>query len=385
MIQYGHQDVTRADIDAVVQVLYSDLLTQGPQVPIFEKKIGTCVGANHVIAVNSATSALHIACLALGLGGGDFLWTSPITFVASSNCGLFCGAQVDFVDIDPKTNNLCPIALENKLIEAKSLGRLPKIIVPVHFAGRPCDMRAIRQLSEEYGFYIIEDASHAIGSHYLGKPVGSCNYSDITIFSFHPVKIITTGEGGAALTNCPNLAEKMNILRSHGITRDRALMNNPAEEGAWYYEQIALGFNYRMTDLQAALGSSQIERLEIYIRRRQEIAKYYQDHLIDLPLILPQMCVDSAYHLYVVCVDPVKTNKTRAEIFNSMRALDIGVNVHYIPVHLQPYYSNLGFKRGDFPVAEEYYARAISIPIFPSMTDSQIETVVDAIQFAFEG
>lgn len=385
MIPYGHQDVTQADIDAVVEVLRSDFLTQGPQTPLFEEKIRSRVGAGYVVALNSATSALHVACLSLGLGEGDWLWTSPITFVASANCGLYCGAQVDFVDIDPKTNNLCPIALENKLIDAKSLGRLPKILVPVHFAGRPCDMRAIHQLSQKYGFYIIEDASHAIGSHYLGKPVGSCGYSDITIFSFHPVKIITTGEGGAALTNCPNLAEKMNTLRSHGITRDRAIMNNPAEEGVWYYEQIALGFNYRMTDLQAALGSSQIERLEIYIRRRQEIARYYQEHLIDLPLILPEMCSDSAYHLYVVSVDPVKTNKTRAEIFNSMRSLNIGVNVHYIPVHLQPYYSNLGFKHGDFPVAEEYYARAMSIPIFAAMTDSQLETVVDAMQVAFEG
>jgi UDP-4-amino-4,6-dideoxy-N-acetyl-beta-L-altrosamine transaminase len=385
MIPYGHQDITRADIDAVVEVLNSDFLTQGPQVPIFEKKIGTWVDASHVIAVNSATSALHIACLALGLGEGDLLWTSPITFVASANCGLFCGAQVDFVDIDPRTNNLCPVALENKLIKAKSLGRLPKILVPVHFAGRPCDMRAIRKLGEKYGFYIIEDASHAIGSHYLGGPIGSCRYSDITIFSFHPVKIITTGEGGAALTNCPNLAEKMANLRSHGITRDRALMKKQVEEGPWYYEQIALGFNYRMTDLQAALGSSQIDRLEMYIRRRQEIASYYQKHLIDLPLILPDRCDDSAYHLFVVCVDTTKTKKTRAEIFNAMRAQDIGVNVHYIPVHLHPYYSNLGFKKGSFPVAEEYYARAMSIPIYPAMTNRQLETVVDAMHIAFQG
>ena len=383
MIPYGHQEIIQADIDAVIDVLRSDFLTQGPQVPIFEKKISSLVGAKYVVAVNSATSALHIACLSLGLGKGDWLWTTPISFVASANCSLYCGANIDFVDIDPRTKNLCSKSLEAKLIEAKSVGKLPKIVIPVHFSGHPCDMKTIYDLGRQYGFNIIEDASHAIGSHYLGDPIGSCAYSDITIFSFHPVKIITTGEGGAALTNRIDLAEKMNLLRSHGITRDEVFMCNP-NRNPWYYEQISLGFNYRMTDLQAALGVSQLDRLETYVSRRREIASYYQQRLIDMPLVLPEPSSDSAYHLYTVEINSNATQKNRTEIFMSMRAQAIGVNVHYIPIHLQPYYRNLGFRNGDFPKAEEYYAQALSLPIYPSITDAQVEKVITAINIAFK-
>lgn len=383
MIPYGRQEIIQADIDAVIDVLQSDFLTQGPQVPIFEKKIGTLVGATHVVAVNSATSALHIACLSLGLGKGDWVWTTPITFVASANCGLYCGANIDFVDIDPRTKNLCVKALEAKLIEANSVGRLPKIVIPVHFSGHPCDMKAIHDLGKQYGFNIIEDASHAIGSHYLNDPIGSCIYSDITIFSFHPVKIITTGEGGAALTNRSDLAKKMHLLRSHGITRDESLMCKP-NVNPWYYEQLTIGFNYRMTDLQAALGISQLARLETYVNRRQQIASHYQERLIDTPLILPEPSTDSACHLYTVEINSSATKKNRDEIFKSMRSQAIGVNVHYIPVHLHPYYTSMGFKNGDFPKAEQYYSRALSLPIYPLLTDTEIEKVIDAINVAFK-
>lgn len=381
MIPYGKQDISQADIDAVVEVLNSDFLTQGPQVPLFEKTVANYCGAEFGVAVNSATSALHIACLALGLGKGDYLWTSPNTFVASANCGLYCGAQVDFVDINPHTYNLCEHKLEEKLKQAKINNCLPKVVIPVHFAGQSCDMKRIHQLSKEYGFNIIEDASHAIGGQYLGKPVGGCQYSDISVFSFHPVKIITTGEGGIATTNQQNLAEKMQRLRSHGVTRDSSLMTKETE-GDWYYHQVDLGFNYRMTELQAALGVSQMTRLDDFVAKRTDYAQGYQSLLKELPIILPYQAdyAESSYHLFPILIDVEKVNKSRKAIFDELRINGIGVNVHYIPVHTQPFYQNLGFKSGDFPLAESYYQQAISIPIFHAMTDKQQETVVTVLK-----
>ena len=384
MIPYGRQDITSADIAAVVDVLQSDWLTQGPVVPRFEEAIVGKTGARYAIAVNSATSALHIACLALDLGPGDWLWTSPNTFVASANCGLYCGAKVDFVDIDPHTYNMSAGALEQKLEKAERLGILPKIVIPVHFAGQSCDMASIRALSTRYGFKIIEDASHAIGGRYKEKAIGCCEYSDITVFSFHPVKIITTGEGGMAVTNNADLAESMQQLRSHGITRDPQRMQTPSL-GPWYYEQIALGFNYRMTDIQAALGLSQLKRLEYFVTRRQDIAAVY-DHALDgLPLIKPYQHVDtySAYHLYVIQVDVQHASLDRNTLFANLRAAEVGVNVHYIPVHIQPYYHVLGFSVGDYPVAEHYYANALSLPIYARLTDSDQMNVIDAIKKNF--
>lgn len=381
MIPYGRQDISQQDIDAVVEVLQSDFLTQGPKVPAFEQVVAEHVGAKHALAVNSATSALHIACLALGLGQGDWLWTTPITFVASSNCGLYCGAQVDFVDIDPKTYNLCPKALETKLIEAKRTGKLPKVLVPVHFSGQPCDMQAIHALSKQYGFKIIEDASHAIGGKYQNEFVGNCRYSDITIFSFHPVKIITTAEGGMALTNDDSLAEKMNLHRSHGVTRDTNLMTHEPD-GPWYYQQVALGFNYRMTELQAALGISQMQRLDEFVAQRHRLAERYNQLLADLPLTLPWQHPDSysGLHLYVIRLQLDKVNKTHLQVFEQLREAGIGVNLHYIPVHMQPYYQDMGFKKGDFPEAERYYNEAISLPMFSTMTEQQQEEVVRVLQ-----
>lgn len=381
MIPYGKQDISQADIDAVVEVLNSDFLTQGSQVPLFEKTVANYCSADFGVAVNSATSALHIACLALGLGKGDYLWTSPNTFVASANCGLYCGAQVDFVDINPHTYNLCEHKLEEKLKQAKINNCLPKVVIPVHFAGQSCDMKRIHQLSKEYGFNIIEDASHAIGSQYLGKPVGGCQYSDISVFSFHPVKIITTGEGGIATTNQQNLAEKMQRLRSHGVTRDSSLMTKETE-GDWYYQQVDLGFNYRMTELQAALGVSQMTRLDDFVAKRTDYAQRYQSLLKELPIILPYQAdyAESAYHLFPILIDVEKFNKSRKAISDELRINGIGVNVHYIPVHTQPFYQNLGFKSGDFPLAESYYQQAISIPIFHAMTDKQQETVVTVLK-----
>ena len=380
MIPYGRQDITQADIDAVVGVLQSDFLTQGPQVPLFEKTVAEHVGARHALAVNSATSALHIACLALGLGPGDWLWTTPITFVASANCGLYCSAQVDFVDIDPRTYNLCPQALERKLVAAQAAGRLPKIVVAVHLCGQPCDMAAIHALGQRFGFKIIEDASHAIGGKYKGEFVGNGRYSDITVFSFHPVKIITTAEGGMAVTNDPQLAEKMALLRSHGITRDPRQMTHPAD-GPWYYQQIDLGFNYRMTELQAALGISQMQRLDQYVARRHELAIRYDNLLAALPVTRPWQHPDSysGLHLYVIRLQLDQIGKSHLEIFESLRQQGIGVNLHYIPVHLQPYYQAMGFKRGDYPEAERYYAEAISLPMFQTMSLEQQDTVLDAL------
>jgi UDP-4-amino-4,6-dideoxy-N-acetyl-beta-L-altrosamine transaminase len=386
MIPYGRQDITQSDIDAVIAVLRSDFLTQGPMVPRFERAVADYCGARHAVAANSATSALHVACMALGLGPGDWLWTSPITFVASANCGLYCGAQIDFVDIDPRTYNLDSRALETKLVEAERHGRLPKIVVPVHFGGQSCDMRAIHALSRKYGFRIVEDASHAIGGRYLNEPVGNCRYSDVTVFSFHPVKIITTTEGGMALTNDPDLAERMELARSHGITRDPARMTH-ASDGPWYYQQIALGYNYRMTDVQAVLGVSQIQRMDQYVSRRHELARRYDALLAELPVMTPWQDPDaySGLHLYVVRLHLDRMTRSHAEVFESLRAQDIGVNLHYIPVHTQPYYRQMGFGAGSFPEAERYYAEAISLPMYPTLHEEQQDLVVEALRQASRG
>lgn len=380
MIPYGKQDISEADIDAVIDVLKSDFLTQGPQVPAFERSLMDATGADYALAVNSATSALHIACLALELGKGDTLWTTPITFVASANCGLYCGATIDFVDIDPATYNLCPKALEKKLVQAKQQGKLPKVVVAVHLCGQPCDMKAIHALSLEYGFKVIEDASHAIGGRYLEQPIGSCEYSDITVFSFHPVKIVTTAEGGAALTNNKVLSDKMALYRSHGITRDEALMEN-ASHGGWYYEQIDVGFNYRMTELQAALGVSQMSRLSDFVSARHQLSKRYNEKLAELPITLPYQLPNtySGLHLYVIRLNLNEISKTHKEVFDALRVQGIGVNLHYIPVHFQPYYQKMGFKQGDFPHAESYYSNAISLPMFHGMTYEQQDEVISKL------
>ncbi|WP_395502177.1 UDP-4-amino-4,6-dideoxy-N-acetyl-beta-L-altrosamine transaminase [Ectopseudomonas mendocina] len=383
MIPYGRQDVTQADIDAVIEVLRSDYLTQGPQVPRFERAVAQHVGANHALAVNSATSALHMACLALGLGQGDWLWTSPITFVASANCALYCGAEVDFVDIDPLTYNLCPQALERKLEEAEHNGRLPKVVVPVHLCGQPCDMQAIHALAKRYGFRIIEDASHAIGGRYQGEFIGNCRYSDITVFSFHPVKIITTAEGGMALTNDAALAAKMALLRSHGITRDPSQMTHEVD-GPWYYQQIELGFNYRMTELQAALGVSQLQRLDQFVARRHELAVRYDQKLVGLPVTTPWQHPESysGLHLYVIRLKLNEIRKTHRQVFEYLREQGVGVNLHYIPIHTHPYYQSMGFNVGDYPEAERYYAEAISLPMYYGLNDLLQDEVVAALREA---
>lgn len=383
MIPYGRQEITDADITAVTEVLRSDFLTQGPAVPAFESAVARYAGAKHAVAVNSATSALHVACLALGLKAGDTLWTSPITFVASANCALYCGASVDFVDIDPATFNMSVSALETKLEQAERAGTLPKIVVPVHMCGQSCDMEAIHHLSVRYGFRVIEDASHAIGGRYRAENIGNCRYSDITIFSFHPVKIITSAEGGMALTNDPALAQAMDLLRSHGITRNPGLMTQQAE-GPWYYQQIKLGFNYRMTDLQAALGLSQMSRLDAYVSRRHEIARRYNETLAHLSLATPWQHPDaySSFHLYVVRLIPRPGQKSRREVFESMRAQGVGVNVHYIPVHTQPYYLDRGFAAGAFPEAERYYAEALSLPLYPGLSGDDQDCVVRSLEEA---
>jgi len=380
MIPYGRQDISEADIDAVISVLRSDFLTQGPQVPKFERRVADYCGAGHAIAVNSATSALHIACLALGLGPGDWLWTSPITFVASSNCALYCGARVDFIDIDPRTYNMCPIALERKLMDAEKAGRLPKVVVPVHFAGQPCNMEEIHRLSLKYGFRLIEDAAHAIGGKYKGASIGGCQFSDISVFSFHPVKIITTGEGGMAMTNNPALASTMRLLSSHGVTREAARMTRPPE-GPWSYQQVALGFNYRMTDIQAALGVSQMDRLDAFVSRRHALARRYDELLASLPVVTPFHHPDgySGLHLYVVRLRLDQINRGRAEVFERLRAKGVGVNVHYIPVHTQPYYQRMGFAAGRFPEAEKFYREAITLPMYPRLNEAEQDSVVAAL------
>ena len=377
MIPYGRQSILQEDIDAVTEVLRSDFLTQGPAITSFERVLVEKTGANHAVAVANATAALHIACLALDLGPGDRLWTTPITFVASANCALYCGATVDFVDIDPATFNMCPDALELKLKAADRTGTLPKVIVPVHMCGQSPDMTRISKIARAYGIRIIEDASHAIGASYRGQPVGNGACSDITVFSFHPVKIVTTGEGGAALTNDALLAARMERLRTHGITRDESLMTGPSD-GPWYYQQLDLGYNYRMTDIQAALGLSQLSRLEMFVERRRDLAAAYDAALKDLPLYLPGRMkeADSSWHLYVIRLQDAARHR---QAFQDMRARGIGVNLHYIPVHLQPYYRQFGFGPGNFPVAEDYYSRAISIPLYPGLTQAQQQEVVAAI------
>lgn len=379
-IPYGRQDITDEDINAVCEVLRSDFLTQGPAIEKFEKTVAEYCGASHAVAMNSATSALHVACLALDLGPGDWLWTSPNTFVASANCALYCGAQVDFVDIDPATHNMSVEALERKLQEAEKNGRLPKIVIPVHFAGEPCDLKAIKALAERYRFAVIDDASHAIGGRYGEFAIGGTPYSDITIFSFHPVKIVTTGEGGMAVTSNPELGVKLARLRTHGITRNPAEMSREPD-GPWYYEQIGLGYNYRITDIQAALGVSQLGRLDAYVQRRHELADRYDQLLASLPLKRPvrDRANRSGLHLYVVVLNDADR---RREVFDNLRTNGIGVNVHYIPVHLQPYYRSLGFKPGDFPAAEAYYAGAISLPMFATLADDQQDRVVSVLSDA---
>lgn len=384
MIPYGKQDINQNDINSVIEVLKSDFITQGPKVPVFEDEVAKYCTSDFAIAVNSATSALHIACLALDLKKGDILWTSPNSFVASANCALYCNAKVDFVDIDSRTYNISVEALEKKLIQAELVNKLPKALIPVHFAGQSCNMRKIHKLSKKYGFYIIEDASHAIGGRYLDKPIGSCEYSDITVFSFHPVKIITTAEGGIATTNSEELFSKMNLLRSHGITRELSKQLKKSE-GSWYYQQVQLGFNYRMTDLQAALGISQMKRLDKFVSKRHLLRKKYDLLLNNLPVVKPYQDNESysAFHLYPIQVDKRKTNKNRQQIFNQLRRQSIGVNVHYIPIHTQPYFKKLGFRDGDFPQSETYYKEAISLPIYYSMTDVEQEKVVKALQSCF--
>jgi UDP-4-amino-4,6-dideoxy-N-acetyl-beta-L-altrosamine transaminase len=394
-LPYGRQSINEQDVAAVCKVLRSDWLTQGPTVPALEKAVADYCGVKHAVAANSGTSALHLACLALGVGPGDLVWTSPITFVATANCARYCGADVDFVDIDPQTYNLSLDYLAEKLKQAKANGRLPKVVIPVHFAGQPCDMAAIYGLSRKYGFRIIEDACHAIGGRYKGEPVGNCRYSDITIFSFHPVKNITTGEGGMAVTNDPELARTMTLLRSHGITRDSAYLENfrnwssngrpPTSDlrpPSFYYEQIDLGYNYRMTDIQAALGLSQLERLDEFVSRRNKLAGRYGRLLADLPLSTLEQHPDtySAWHLYLIRLKLDQIEKTHHQVFNALREAGIGVNLHYIPVYLQPDFGRLGFRRGHCPESERYYAEAMTLPLFPAMTEEQQDNVIRALK-----
>lgn len=378
MIYYGHQHITEKDIQTVEKVLHSDWLTQGPAIEAFEKKVANYCGAKYAVAVTNATSALHIACKAAGLGEGDVLWTSPITFTASANCGRYCGADVDFVDIDDKTYNMSVAELRHKLEAAV---KKPKVVIPVHLAGQSCDMEAIKALADEYGFKIIEDASHATGADYKNTKVGSCCYSDMTVFSFHPVKIVTTGEGGIVLTNNKELYEKLKLYRSHGITRDSDLMTQEAD-GPWYYQQMELGFNYRMTDIQAALGCSQMDSLDEFVARRRYLIKRYNDKLKNLPLRTPYQdeATNPSWHIYIIRVDFTKVKLSKKEIFARMRDRGIVLNLHYIPVHTQPYYQKLGFQKGDFPVSEKYYEEAITLPLYYDLTDEQQDEVVEALK-----
>jgi UDP-4-amino-4,6-dideoxy-N-acetyl-beta-L-altrosamine transaminase len=386
IIPYGCQDINQADIDAVVDVLRAECLTQGPVVPAFEEAVARHCGAQHAVAVNSATSALHIACLALGVGPGDCVWTTPTTFVATANSALYCGATVDFVDIDPRTYNLSVDCLAEKLAVAAKAGQLPKVVIPVHLSGQPCDMAGIHALSLKYGFKIIEDASHAIGGKYQGAPIGNGRYADIIVFSFHPVKIITSGEGGMALTNDASLATRLRLLRSHGISSTPEDMHpRPAQE-IWNYQQIALGFNYRMTDIHAALGLSQMRRLDEFVTQRHSIAQRYDQLLASLPVTTPWQHPDSysGYHLYVIRLQLAATGKTQRQVYGALRAAGILVNLHYIPVYRQPYYEQMGFAAGYCPEAEQYYAQAISIPLYPGLTIEQQDYVVRTLRQALE-
>lgn len=379
-IPYGRQDIQQDDIDAVVSVLRSDFLNQGPAVARFESALTGYCGARRAVAVNSATSALHIACLALGLGPGDWFWTSPNTFLASAYAGLYCGAKVDFVDIDARTGNMSVDALAAKLEMADREGRLPKVVIPVHFAGLSCDMKGIHALSQRYGFRIVEDAAHAIGGRYLGAPIGDCRYSDITVFSFHPVKVITTAEGGAALTNSDELADRMSRLRSHGTTRDPALMQGEPD-GPWSYQALELGWNYRMTDVHAAIGTSQMQRLDGYVARRTELADRYDRMLANSGLSLPARdpSARSAWHLYAVGWNEEASALSRKAAFERLRESGIGVQVHYIPVHVQPYFQAMGFKSGQFPQAEAHYARTLTLPLYPTLGEQQQDVVVSEL------
>lgn len=381
-IPYSCQQITEEDIEAVVKVLRSEFLTQGPAVPAFEQAFAERHAVKHAVAVCNATAALHIGCLALGVGPGSMVWTTPNSFLASANCALYCNATIDFVDIDPASRNMSVQALADKLAKADETGRLPTVVIPVDFAGLPCDLREIRALADRYGFRILEDASHATGASYLGQPVGSC-YADLTVFSFHAVKIVTTAEGGMVTTQDDMLAQRLRLLRSHGMTRRSDEMDH-ASEGPWYYEQQLLGFNYRLTDMQAALGTSQLQRLTSLHARRIALADRYDQLLADLPLLLPPRPPDrcSSWHLYAVEIDPSRALVNRSEVVQALRNAHIGANVHYIPIHTQPYYASLGFMRGDFPASERYYARAISLPLFPAMTEAQQSLVVDALRAA---
>lgn len=380
-IPYGHQNISENDIDAVVEVLRSDWLTQGPMVDRFEKAVAEYCDARYGVAICNATAALHLACMVLEVGIGDYVWTSSNTFLASANCALYCGANIDFVDIDPKTYNMSVVALTKKLETAAKNNKLPKLVIPVHFAGQSCDMQAIKALADKYKFYLVEDASHAIGGKYYDQKIGSCVYSDMTVFSFHPVKVITTGEGGMIMTNCQGFYDKLKILRSHGVTRDQAFMHGESE-GAWYYQQIALGHNYRLTDIQCALGLSQLQKIDEFVRKRHELAERYDQALKYLPVILPfqESYNYSAYHLYVIQLELEQIKKTRRQVFDELRATGIGVSVHYIPVHTQPYYRQFGFKQGDFPEAEKYYQAAITLPVYVTLAVSELNVIIRGIR-----
>ena len=379
-IPYGHQDIDDNDINAVVRILKSDWLTQGPVIEEFEKAVADYCGAKYAVSVSSGTAALHIAMLAADLGTGDELWTSPNTFVASANCGLYCGANVDFVDIERKTFNMSTSCLEEKIKSAVKKNKLPKVIIPVHFAGQSCNMEKISEIAKKHNILLVEDGSHAIGGSYKEDKIGSCRYSDMTVFSFHPVKNITTGEGGMVLTNRKELYEKLKLFREHGITKTPSLIDDN-EQGTWYYQQIVLGYNYRMTDIQAALGKSQLKRIDEFISRRRTIVDIYNEKLKNLGLGLPQEDINnnSAWHLYVIQLDLQKEGIDRRFVFNAMRKAGIGVNVHYIPVHTQPVYQKLGFKKGDYPEAEKYYEQAISLPIYPGLKKEQQDYVIETL------
>ncbi len=381
MIPYSCQSISEEDIDAVVSVLRSDFLTQGPVIPKFEIALSNYCGVSHAVVVSNATNALHIACLALGVGVGDIVWTSPITFVATANCALYCGASVDFVDIDPRTYNMSVESLAEKLIFAEKLGQLPKVVIPVHLCGQPCDMAEIHKLSMQYGFKVIEDASHAIGAKYDNMPVGNCRFSDITVFSFHPVKIITTGEGGAALTNDPYLEKKMRLLRSHGVSNSATDMLERSNQEIWNYQQIELGFNYRMNDIQAALGLSQLSKLDEFVMRRQQVANRYDQELSELPLQLPWQLPKtySSFHLYPVRILEKFSKVTQRYVYEELHQCGVKVNLHYIPVYRQPYYESMGFKQGYCPEAEKYYQQAISMPIYPHLNNDDQSKVVQKL------